>query len=60
MPLKLKNKLIELLVKQHALFQLPQREILVLHCDPFQFRSFIISFKQTKTKRTTRHKGYTN
>lgn len=44
---KRQNVITELLIKQSALSQLPQREISVFHGDPLQFRCFIRSFEQT-------------
>lgn len=45
--LKRQNEITELLVKQHALSQLPQREIPVFHGNPLYFISFIKAFEQT-------------
>lgn len=50
--LKRQNEITELLLKQQALSQLPQREISTFHGDPLQYRSFIKSFEQTIETKT--------
>ena len=46
------NDITEMLVKQNAMSQLPQRELSIFHGDPLQFRSFMKTFELTIESKT--------